>query len=101
MLRSRGPITAARAFLIWAVFAGAADLDNSQLSVVGITQGSATEGPRATSNSYDVQATFPPGSKELLVTLPVWTPGSYLVRVPTYWRDRVQGASGSTPRPHR
>jgi len=32
------------------------------------------------SHLFEVQATFPPAGNEVLVTLPVWTPGSYLVR---------------------
>lgn len=36
--------------------------------------------PLPHSHLFEVQATFPPGGKELLVALPVWTPGSYLVR---------------------
>ncbi len=36
--------------------------------------------PQPHSHLFEVQATFPPTGKELVVTLPVWTPGSYLVR---------------------
>ena len=36
--------------------------------------------PLPHSHLFEVQATFPPAGKDVLVTLPVWTPGSYLVR---------------------
>jgi|CXWL01.1.fsa_nt_gi predicted metalloprotease with PDZ domain len=36
--------------------------------------------PRPHSHLFEVQAHFPPAGDELVATLPVWTPGSYLVR---------------------
>ncbi|MBX7116989.1 MAG: PDZ domain-containing protein [Myxococcaceae bacterium] len=36
--------------------------------------------PRPHSHLFEVQAHFPPTGEELVATLPVWTPGSYLVR---------------------
>lgn len=36
--------------------------------------------PRPHSHLVEVEASFPPGSNELDAVLPVWTPGSYLVR---------------------
>lgn len=35
---------------------------------------------RPHSHLFEVEATFPAGHEELIVSLPVWTPGSYLVR---------------------
>lgn len=36
--------------------------------------------PRPHSHLFEVQAHFPPAGEEVVVALPVWTPGSYLVR---------------------
>lgn len=36
--------------------------------------------PRPHSHLFEVEATFPASTDELVVCLPVWTPGSYLVR---------------------
>lgn len=36
--------------------------------------------PRPHSHLFEVEAVFPPAGPELIVALPVWTPGSYLVR---------------------
>ena len=36
--------------------------------------------PRPHSHLFEVEASFPPAGDELIVCLPVWTPGSYLVR---------------------
>jgi predicted metalloprotease with PDZ domain len=36
--------------------------------------------PRPHSHLFEVEATFPAGHDQLIVSLPVWTPGSYLVR---------------------
>ncbi|MBL8915911.1 MAG: hypothetical protein JNM17_34755, partial [Archangium sp.] len=35
---------------------------------------------RPHSHLFEVEATFPASHDELVVALPVWTPGSYLVR---------------------
>lgn len=36
--------------------------------------------PKPHNHRYEVEAEFPPGADALTVALPVWTPGSYLVR---------------------
>lgn len=36
--------------------------------------------PKPHSHLFEVEASFPPAGDELVVCLPVWTPGSYLVR---------------------
>jgi predicted metalloprotease with PDZ domain len=53
--------------------------------------------PKPHSHLFEVRAEFPPVSGELIVCLPVWTPGSYLVR--EYSRHvqqfEVEGPDGS------
>ncbi|MFO0601291.1 MAG: PDZ domain-containing protein [Myxococcaceae bacterium] len=50
--------------------------------------------PQPHSHLFEVEATFPAGHPQLLVSLPVWTPGSYLVRE---YSRHVQEFSASVP----
>ncbi len=50
--------------------------------------------PRPHSHLFEVEATFPGGHPQLVVSLPVWTPGSYLVRE---YSRHVQEFTASVP----